>query len=108
RERPVCSLGALGCAPTVQRVRPARSLRAPPRIWASLGALPVSQELASCREIALAGEAGFDALDRFLGGGAGAEGRQAEVALAARPEARARRPDHVGLVQELVEELPRG
>src|SRR5262249_27169883 len=54
------------------------------------------------------GEARLDAVDRLFGGGAGAEGREAEVALAARPEARARRPDGVGLVQELVEEIPRG
>src|SRR5207249_12093137 len=55
-----------------------------------------------------AGEAGLDAVDGFFRGGPAAESREAEVALAARTEARAGCPDDVGLVQELVEEVPRG
>src|SRR5213593_2340254 len=38
---PICFVGALGCALNVQRVRLARSLRAPPRSWTFLNSLPV-------------------------------------------------------------------
>ena len=54
----------------------------------------------------LSREARRDALDRLGALGRRAEGRDAEIALAARPESGPRHADHVGLGQEPVEEVP--
>src|SRR5712691_10629962 len=56
----------------------------------------------------LSAQAGRDALDRLGTLRAGAEGRDAEVALAARAEAGSGHADHLGFGEEAVEEIPRG
>src|SRR5262249_38780002 len=52
-------------------------------------------------------EAGPDARDRLLGVGPRAEGGEAEIALAAGTEAGAGRAQHLRLLEQAVEEVPR-